>query len=221
MGCGGHFIWPIKPGVQYTMRPNSLQPVIFFHAMSNVTDRNTQLEATLALAALELSPSEVHGTIVGAIANHLKSGMVPDLLKLIEPQADANEGRFTQLKEVLYEIYRETSDILLGGSERFELILPDEDESLNDRAEGLAAWSRGYLLGLLYNNAFSVDQLPDSGSEIVRDIMQIAEVGAGADDEKEEDWALAELHEYIKVGVQLVFEHIYSERASDVPELKQ
>jgi uncharacterized protein YgfB (UPF0149 family) len=58
-----------------------------------------------------------------------------------------------------------------------------------------------------------LDQLPENGPEIVRDIMQIAEAAAGAEDEKEEDWALAELQEYIKVGVQLVFEHIYSERS--------
>lgn len=189
--------------------------------MSNLADRFTQLEATLALAAVELSPSEVHGTIVGAIANHLKSGITPDLLKLIEPHSDADAGRFARLTELLQSLYRETGDVLLSGSEGFELMLPDDDEPLPERVEGLASWSRGYLLGLLYNNAFSIDQLPENGSEIVRDIMQIAEAGAGADEEREEDWALAELHEYIKVGAQLVFEFIYSERASDAPELEQ
>jgi len=65
--------------------------------MTNLIDRYTQIEATLALAGVqELSPSEVHGTVVGAIANHLKTGVTPDLLKLIEPESDANDGRYAQ-----------------------------------------------------------------------------------------------------------------------------
>ena len=190
--------------------------------MQNVTDRYTQIEATLALAQLDsLSPSELHGTLVGAIANHLKSGVPPDLLKLIEPEADAGDGRFAPLNELLYDLYRETSELLFESKEGFELILPPDDESLAVRAEGIATWSKGYLLGLLYNNAFSMDQLPENGAEIARDIMQISEAAAGADDEQEEDWALAELEEYVKVGSQLIFEFIYSERASETPQQEQ
>lgn len=190
--------------------------------MSKLQDRFTQIEATLALAGVqELSPCEVHGTIVGAISNHMKSGITPDLLKLIEPEADANDGRFAQLTSVLYELYRDTSEMLLEGKEGFDLLLPDEDESIAERVDGIATWCKGFLLGLLYNNAFSVDQLPESGSEIVRDLMEIAEAAAGADDEQDEDWALAELEEYVKVGSQLVFEFIYSERSADAPATTQ
>lgn len=188
--------------------------------MSSV-DRYTQIEATLSLAGLEMSVSEVHGTIVGAIANHLKSGITPDLLKLIEPSSDANDGRFSQLNELLYDMYRENSELLFESKEGYDLLLPDEDESLSVRVDALATWSKGYLLGLLYNNQFSIDQLPESGSEIARDMMEIAEAAAGADDEQEEDWALGELEEYIKVGTQLIFEFIYSERSSDAPATEQ
>lgn len=187
--------------------------------MTNLVDRFTQIEATLDLAGIEeLTPSEVHGTIVGAMSNHMKSGVTPDLLKLIEPAADANDGRFTQVAAMLYELYRETSDLLIETKDGFDLILPSDDESIDVRVEGIATWCRGYVLGLLYNNAFSIDQLPDSGAEIVRDLMEIAEAGAGASDESEEDWALAELHEYIKVGSQLVFEFIYSESSAKESE---
>lgn len=183
--------------------------------MTNLVDRFTEIEATLDLAGIEeLSPSEVHGTIVGAMSNHMKSGVTPDLLKLIEPTADAKDGRFTQLTEMLYELYRETSELLIETKDGFDLILPSEDESIDMRVEAIASWCKGYVLGLLYNNAFSIDQLPDSGAEFARDLMEIAEAAAGASDEDEEDWALAELHEYIKVGSQLTFEFIYSESSA-------
>lgn len=184
-------------------------------------DRFTQIEATLALADLELTVSEVHGTIVGAIANHMKSGMTPDLLKLIEPSANADDGRFFQLNELLYDLYRENSEVLLQSQDGFAPLLPSDEQSLALRVEGLATWCKGYLLGLLYNNAFSIDQLPESGAEIARDMMEIAEAGAGLDDEQEEDWALGELEEYIKVGAQLIFEFIYAERAAATPPTAQ
>lgn len=189
--------------------------------MISSADRFTQIEATLALAEIDMPAAELHATVVGAIANHMKSGITPDLLKLIEPNADASLGRYTQLTELLYELYRENSELLLEGKESFDLLLPSDDESLAERTVSLAAWARGYLLGLLYNSAFSIDQIPESGSEIARDIMQIAEAAAGADDEEEEDWALAELHEYLKVGTQLIFEFIYAERAKQAPAQAQ
>lgn len=176
-------------------------------------DRYTQIDATLSLAGVEITASEAHGTIVGSIANHMKSGFTPDLLKLIEPSADASDARYTQLNELIYDLYRENSELLLESQEGFAPLLPSDDESLQVRVEGLATWCKGYVLGLLYNNQFSIDQIPESGAEIVRDMMEIAEAAAGADDEKEEDWAFSELEEYIKVGAQLVFEFIYAERA--------
>ncbi|MEO0367689.1 MAG: UPF0149 family protein [Pseudomonadota bacterium] len=177
------------------------------------TNDYTRLAATLSLLELEISPSESHGVLVGAIINHLKSGQSPDLLKLIEPEADANESRFQNLAEVVYELYRETSDTLFEATENFDLLLPDDTAPLDVRTEELANWCKGFLLGLLHNNAFGIDELSANGAEIARDFIEISEAAAGNDDEKEEDWALAELHEYVKVGAQLIFEFCYSERA--------
>ncbi len=189
--------------------------------MTNPIDRFTQIEATVSLAGLELSPSEVHGTIIGAITNHLKTGLSPDLLKLVEPQADANDGRFSQLNTMLYDLYREYSELLFNGGEGYDLIMPDDDEALATQVDGIAGWSKGYLLGLLYNDVFSIDQIPESGAEIARDLMEIAEAGAGDAPESEESWALLELQEYVKVGSQLIFEFIYSERSADAPNTVQ
>lgn len=191
------------------------------HKMTSITDKFTQIEASLALAQLELTPSEVHGTIVGAVANHLKTGVSPDLLALIEPNADANDGRYAPVSELLYELYRDNSEVLFESKEGFDLVVPDDDEPIEARVDGIATWCKGYLLGLLYNNKFSVDQLPESGAEIARDFMEISEAAAGADNEQEESWALAELHEYVKVGAQLIFEFIYAERSKDAPEAQQ
>lgn len=189
--------------------------------MTTHTDRFTQLDATLALAFIELPVAEVHGTVVGAIASHMKTGVSPDLLKLIEPDADSSLGQYAQLNELLYDMYRENSERLIEGKENFDLLMPSDDEPIEIRTASLGAWARGYLLGLLHSNLFSIDQLPESGPEIARDMLQISEASAGGDEEREEEFALAELHEYLKVGAQLIFEFIYAERAKKAPAQPQ
>jgi hypothetical protein len=185
------------------------------------TDLYAQLGVVLELAQLEVSASEVHGIVVGTIVNHLKTGQTPDLLKLIEPNANQDDGRFRNLLSQVLELYRQTSDGLFDDSENFDILLPADDEPLELRVDELASWCKGYVLGLLHNNAFSIDQLPSSSPEIVRDFIDISEAASGSDDEVEEDWALTELHEYVKVGAQLIFEFVYAEKAKDAPTTLQ
>ncbi len=184
-------------------------------------DHYSQLGLILELAQVEVTASEVHGIIAGAIVNHLKSGQTPDMLKLIEPNANQSDSRFSNLSAKVHELYRETSDMLFGDAESFDLLLPNDDERLDWRTDELAAWCKGYVLGLLHNDSFSIDQLPSNGPEIVRDFIDISEAAAGSADEDEEDWALTELHEYVKVGSQLVFEFVYAEKASAAPSTVQ
>lgn len=187
-----------------------------------------RIEAALHSANIEhQTASEVHGLICGSICNHLKTGLTPDLLTLLEPQAKSNEPHFKEVESMLYELYRQTSEQLFESKEGFDLVLPEEDHALDQRVDGLATWCKGFLLGLLYNDRFSIDQLPEHGAEIARDMFEISEAAAGVEDdagnsnEQQEEWALAELHEYIKVGAQLIFEFIYSERSADAPTQQQ
>lgn len=180
-----------------------------------------QLGVVLELAQLDVTASEVHGIVAGAIVNHLKTGKTPDLLKLIEPTADAAQGRFSKLLSLVYEVYRQTSDNLFDDSTNFDILLPGDDDAIEFRADELASWCKGYVLGLLHNDAFSIDQLASNSPEIVRDFIDISEAAGGLDDEDEEDWALTELHEYVKVGAQLIFEFTYSEKVSDAPSTLQ
>lgn len=179
-------------------------------------DPFTQLMSALSLDAPDISPSEVHGIIVGAIVNHLRTSESPNLLQLVTPDAQPNQRK--ALAEFLNALYRHTSDQLFDSDDGFELLMPDDDADLVLRTDALAAWCKGFLLGLLYNSRFSVDELPGEAPEITRDFMQIAEAEAGADELNQEEWALAELIEYVKVGAQLIFEFIYSEKTANTPD---
>ena len=173
----------------------------------NLRDQHQQLEASLHLAGLFQPSSEVHGMIVGCIANHMFTSKAPDLIRLLAGE-NANAKGLQPLQDLLNEVYRETSETLLENDDGFQLMLAESEAKLSVRTESLADWCRGYLLGLLQNETVSIDQLPEDGPEIARDILAISEAAPQEEESEEDEWALAELEEYVKVGAQLIFEFI-------------
>jgi uncharacterized protein YgfB (UPF0149 family) len=185
----------------------------------SLSDQYLQLESSLQLAGLHQPTSEVHGMIVGSIANHMYTSKAPNLLEMLVGNNNA-EDALKPLQELLNEMYRTNSESLFENGENYELLLVDEDAKLSVRTESLADWCRGYLLGLLFGDVVSIDQLPEEGSEIVRDLLAISEAGPNdeEDEDEEDEWALAELEEYVKVGSQLTFESIVRFRSSQQPQ---
>ena len=173
----------------------------------NLIDQHQQLEASLNLAGLFQPSSEVHGMIVGSIANHMFTSKQPDLIRLLVGENADVKGQ-QPLQDLLNELYRETSGTLLENDDNFQLMLVESEAKLSVRTESLADWCRGYLLGLLQHETVSIDQLPEDGPEIARDILAISEAAPQEEASEEDEWALAELEEYVKVGTQLIFEFI-------------
>ena len=88
--------------------------------MSDLLEQYQQIEAVLRASQIEeLTPSELHGIVVGAICNHLKTGQTPDLVKLIEPSASVADGQLQALADHAYGLYRETSEVFFETKEGF------------------------------------------------------------------------------------------------------
>ena len=169
-----------------------------------------QLAAVLALAQLDLSVSEMHGIVCGAICNKVKTGTEPALLELVAAGSDATELAHT-VRQPLAELYEQVSAQLHDREAGFALLLPDDDGDVVGRTEALAEWCRGFLLGLLHDHVLAVNELPGEAKESVGDLLAISDMEAWQDDPEDNDWALAEVEEYVRVAVQLVYEELQSE----------
>jgi len=92
---------------------------------------------------------------------------------------------------------------------QFSLLMPDDEEPIELRTEALTLWCNGFVYGLGTSGAPDPEQLPGDAGEIVRDLAQIMRAGV---DEREgleaNEAALAELVEFVRVGVQVVFEEL-------------
>jgi hypothetical protein len=91
----------------------------------------------------------------------------------------------------------------------FELWLPADDEMIEDRTMSLAQWCAGFMAALGSGGKGSLQPLSEDAQEAVRDLGQIARADVTDASESEEDEAaLAEIVEYLRVAVLLIREDL-------------
>jgi uncharacterized protein YgfB (UPF0149 family) len=167
--------------------------------------RFPELEQTLAEAGSATEAAEAHGALCGALCAEAPYGVDSWLDELIEDRSAYS----TQCREVLEQVFAETCEALGGESLEFAPLLPDDDEPLAGRADALAHWCQGFLYGLGAGRVVSLEALPDEVGEIIHDMTEISRASVEPREATETDeQAYAELVEFIRVGVQLVYEEL-------------
>jgi hypothetical protein len=143
--------------------------------------------------------------VCGEICRRASFGQDIDLSGLMgipDPEAGSVRGLLELVDALLEETRRE-----LDAGMHFELLLPADEESVDERTASLADWARGFVLALLRGDNAAMTGLEGDSGEFMQDLIKIGEAQAGGESEEDER-ALAEIEEYIRVGVQLVFEEL-------------
>ena len=158
-------------------------------------------------AAGGATAAESHGTLCGllcAAAGDLPEAWIENTL------ADAHESSATPSvadHHLLGDLYKSTLAALQGTQMNFRPLLPDDSEDLAAQIDALASWSQGFLYGLAVRGLQDFGHLDGEVREFLEDLVQIsrAEIDDNSDAETNEV-AYAEVVEYLRVGVQLVYE---------------
>ena len=109
-------------------------------------------------------------------------------------------------RDTLGELYKETYRGLEDGQMEFMPLLPGDGEPLDKRTDSLGKWCHGFLSGLGLSDM--QDRLPENVSEVMADLAQIAQAVNDGGDAEEEEAAFAEVLEYLRVSVQLIYEEL-------------
>lgn len=184
----------------------------------------TALE-TLDIAA-RADASEMHGHFCGfacVLGSRAVGVWLATLHRSVSDQEEVGNA-FRQLDELA----RLSAGALLEGAMHFQLLLPDDEESLEARTEALAGWCSGFLAGIgeaAASPAARTLLAGDTAAEILADFAEIALAASGSDEAGEEaeadsadEAAYAELVEFVRVGVQLLFDELQTDhQAGDQP----
>src|ERR1700761_6245660 len=173
----------------------------------------TEIQRVLTDERSMTDAAEAHGTLTGCLCAAIGYRFEDWLLEILP------EGRAEPLgKEILRGLYSDTAGALQGPEMEFELLLPADEQPIDARTAALAQWCQGFLYGLGTTVVQDESGLPGDIGEIVRDLTEITHVAVDTEQSAESnEGAYAELVEFVRVGVQLVFDELGPFRDQPAP----
>jgi hypothetical protein len=174
------------------------------------------LQRILSQSGALTDAPEAHGTLAGAFCSANDYRFEYWLSELFaEGRADDEPAR------ELRGLFDSTRAALHAQDLQFVVALPDDDAPLAQRAAALGQWCQGFLYGLGTNPLPDPQSLPGDVGEIVRDLSALVQVGVDDNEDPEaNEQAYTELVEFVRVGVQLLFEELAPYRQGSAAQTK-
>ena len=168
-----------------------------------------EIQDLLKTARSVTDAAEAHGTLAGGLCATV-AYRFEDWLGEILPEGQAPP----EITDALRQLFRTTVESLGAAQMEFAPLLPEDEQPIDTRAAALGLWCQGFLYGLGASSLNDATQLPGDVGEIVRDLGEITRVGVDSGESLESnEGAYAELVEFVRVGVQLVFDELEPLRA--------
>ena len=169
------------------------------------------IERRLDAAHVLSSPAEAQGLLCGLLCpsgHDVRRQWIGELLDDEAAAASAGDAR-----DALAGLYTGTLSSLEDPGFAFSPLLPDAKRPIAERWRALTEWCQGFLYGLGLAGVNLEKALREQGREALKDLTEITRMdadAAGEDEEHEE--ALAELEEFVKVAVLLIYEDLAARR---------
>lgn len=151
--------------------------------------------------------SESHGVACGLICRSPASNAGDFVALLTTLQMLERPG--TGIERALGRMFEASRAQLDDDQFRFEICLPPDSDSLEERTLALSHWCTGFLAGLGSDDSHVFESCSEEVSEALSDLGQIAraEPDEGGDPE-EEEMAFAEIIEYLRVVTFMLREEL-------------
>lgn len=165
----------------------------------------------------DLTSSEAHGLATGLLCIENKVNVTSWLTELFPEDIILLE----EDKTILIALFEQTRKLLGGEDEsfRYDLFLPADDEELTVQLEAIRSWCEGFLFGI--GRSRSESTWPEEVSEIIKDVVEFTKMDTelGEIDEEEineNESALVEIQEYLRVAVMMIRDQFMEENNSQI-----
>lgn len=155
------------------------------------------VDQTLARLRLATTAAELHGATTGWMVAGAATPMA-QWLSSLGYEANANEVK----DEHLQALFDASAKQLTSQSMSIDLLLPDDDASIQARGAALQQWVDGFLSG--FGLAPTAQTLGEDAKEALQDMYRLAGVELDYDEDEGDEAAFAELVEFVKVAVLLL-----------------
>ena len=169
---------------------------------------NFDLDIALQDAEADYNAAEAQAIACGLLAVNIASDKIV-WVQLLFGEINADNAAQVKAIKLAGELFEQTKMQLQDSNLGFDLLLPEEDESLYARVTALQQWCSGFILGVGIAGIKDHSKLPEDSRELLADFTEIGiegEFDLEKMDESEE--AFIEISEYIRMGVLLINEEL-------------
>lgn len=176
--------------------------------MSTTAISYNELGDALARAQAGVGASELHGSLVG----YQCGGGSADARRWFDVLEFDQDGDVAAALPpgLLEQLHRECSTWLADPELGFEPLLPGADTPIEARADALVEWCHGFLGGFGLAGAGHRGSLSPDAQEILGDFGTIAATRFEYAGNEDDEAALAEVVEFIRVGALLLHAELHA-----------
>lgn len=164
-----------------------------------------ELDSRLIASELGAGAAEAHGILCAVLCAGEPEAIESWIAELLAGM-DADDSSLRECRGFLRDLATDTRAEIGGPQVAFTPLLPDDSAPLPERVTGLYDWVRGFLYGLGLAGV-DADRLSGPAREAFEDVAAITHLDLrDLDDSEENEQALMELTEFVRVAVMLIYE---------------
>ena len=155
-----------------------------------------------------LSAAEMHGMVSGIIASGAPL-VTSEWQALLADLANEGQAFSPSMKRLLADMNEMIASDLADPELGFQLLLPGDEEPLNERLKALTDWVQSFLVGFGVNQQ-NLTEASDDLREAIQDMAEIARLSDDVDANEEGERAFYEVTEYVRITAIMCFNELAS-----------
>jgi len=163
----------------------------------------SSVQAILTSESVEAHAAEIHGVLTGLISAGFEFEN-NDYIAMVNDMLNNAEGLPVKVKSLIKDIYSDIWQKILDDSYSFQLMLPDDDDSIVERGHALGQWVQGFNLGFGLQQTKTAVYSEDV-KEVLSDFGEIANLSDEMEEGEDTEQAYFEIAEYVRISALLCF----------------
>lgn len=163
-------------------------------------------QAIITTENIKAHASEIHGVLTGLICAGFPFEDT-SYLSMLNDLFNSGDSLPSNVKLTVKQMFSELWTDILDDAYGFQLMLPDDDDSIVERGHALSVWVQGFNLGFGLQQKDS-PVISEEVKEVITDFAEIANLSDEMEEDESTEQAYFEINEYVRISALLCFSEL-------------
>lgn len=179
------------------------------------------IEETLQILQIPLTAAECHGLMCGLYCTSINCDAILANLYAQSDQDDTKDPLIETSRYDLQELCQMTAHQFSDANFGFQLLIPNDEQSLAERSAAIGLWCQGFISGLGEGNIDIEQDFKSELQELIADLTEIGKIDNDSINNDEEDEVnFTELVEYVRIAALTIHADLILDNKNVVQDLQ-